>query len=101
MLLLLFCVAGSLGFISYGVGWFTNMFVETVCDGGSTSQSGQQCLLPTTGQTCSFTCADGFFPLSGSLTRTCNMGNWTGSDLVCALSTYSVLCILSRGLGCP
>jgi hypothetical protein len=78
---------GSVGFISYGIGWVTNMFAETVCDGGSTTLSGRQCLLPTTGQTCSFTCASGFFPLTGNTTRTCNMGRWSGSDLVCALST--------------
>ena len=74
-------VTGATGFISYGVGWFDNARLDTICDGGT------QCVGATEGVVCSMSCSQGYYAYSGTGTRTCqSTGNWTGGDLICALS---------------
>jgi hypothetical protein len=77
---------GSVGFLSLGVGSYSNLFVETLCDGGTASESGTQCLSPTSGQSCAFTCAAGYMATGGTANRTCTLGVWSGTNLVCSLS---------------
>jgi hypothetical protein len=74
---------GSIGFVSNGVGYFDDVVASTTCDG-----AGQVCSDFTSGMTCTFTCAEGYTVLSGDLSRTCTMGSWSGSNVVCAISAY-------------
>lgn len=85
---------GSFGFVSKGVGYFDDVVASTSCDG-----AGQVCSDFTSGMTCSFTCAEGYTVLTGDLSRTCTMGAWSGSNVVCAIST-SLCCVFVsfRGL---
>ncbi len=71
---------GTIGFLSDGEGTFDNLFVETTCDGG-----GVQCASPTSGMTCVFTCAAGYYAYAGDLSRTCTYGVWSGGDLQCEI----------------
>ena len=52
--------------------------------------------VPTNGDTCTFTCNDGF-ELSGSQSRRCrirnNRGRWTGNPTTCNMGTHVMLFI--------
>lgn len=73
-------VLGSIGFVASGVGQIDNVVVTTSCDGGT------QCVSAASGVTCSYQCAPGYVYVSGSYTRSCDSGVWSGSDLVCSIA---------------
>ncbi|XP_066289674.1 sushi, von Willebrand factor type A, EGF and pentraxin domain-containing protein 1-like [Branchiostoma lanceolatum] len=53
-----------------------------------TSRSG--CASPyTPGERCTYSCISGYSPVSGSTTRTCSSGGWSGTNLVCGRTCSS------------
>ena len=75
---------GSAGLLSAGVGTYANFAVTTGCDVG-----GIQCANAYSYHKCTFSCATGYVPTSGSTTRTCMGGVWSGSMLQCTISTLT------------
>ncbi|XP_035675092.1 P-selectin-like [Branchiostoma floridae] len=70
----------------YGIWTGTNLVCRRDCPApptlSYTSRSG--CSSPYThGETCTYSCRSGYTPVSGSTTKTCSDGSWTGTNLVC------------------
>jgi hypothetical protein len=73
-------VLGSIGFVASGVGQIDDVVVTTTCDGGT------QCVSAASGVTCSYQCAPGYVYVSGSYSRMCDAGVWSGTDLLCSIA---------------
>ena len=52
------------------------------------------------GSECNRECLPGYHQVSGSLTRTCSVGEWDGEDLVCELCDYDNQNIAAVSLEC-